>query len=475
MGILSQKGLESLLEPLKNKIDNFMPKTGGKFTGPISIGNENNTSTISVEDSYARITSGNTKMDITNNGDILINSKNIFEKDDSLKLGKIVNSNPESNIIEAYQRNRPTPYMFFNGSAVAIGTDIYILGSQYTDSESTHPYAEYNYKYDTTTNTYTKNKDIPYSFFSGSAVAIGTDIYLLGNNKYNYKYDTTTNTYTKNTDIPYSFNYGSAVSIGNNIYLFGIYSGSYSKYNYKYDTTTDTYSKMSDIPYNFIEGSAVSIGNNIYLLGSTSYNTSNNFDYRQNNYKYDTTTDSYIRCKNLPYKFYQGSAVAIGNYIYLLGGNNSDTSNYRYDITTNTYTKNKDIPYQIYRGSAVTIGNDIYLLGSYNSNYYKYNYKYTPQHTEATSTAVECNGMIKLSNHSIYTESNSYTDTNASIIPIEDNNYTEYNGNNIIKNTFSIDSNGNTKMYIKQGAILNGKEVTCETEGWQDINLLEYM
>ena len=98
MGILSQKGLESLLEPLKNKIDNFMPKTGGKFTGPISIRNENNTSTISVEDSYARITSGNTKMDITNNGDILINSKNIFEKDNSLKLGKIVNSNPESNI-----------------------------------------------------------------------------------------------------------------------------------------------------------------------------------------------------------------------------------------------------------------------------------------------------------------------------------------------------------------------------------------
>ena len=41
------------------------------------------------------------------------NKQNIFEKDDSLKLGKIVNSNPESNIIEAYQRNRPTPYMFF--------------------------------------------------------------------------------------------------------------------------------------------------------------------------------------------------------------------------------------------------------------------------------------------------------------------------------------------------------------------------
>ena len=83
--------------------------------------------------------------------------------------------------------------------------------------------------------------------------------------------------------------------------------------------------------------------------------------------------------------------------------------------------------------------------------------------------------MIKPTNHSIYTESKSYTDTASCIVKIEDNNYTEYNGNNIIKNTFSIDSNGNTKMYIKNGAILNGKTVNVDTEGWNTINLLDYM
>ena len=410
------------------------------------------------------VSSNNLKAILTDTKNKIKDKINIIEVNE-VKANKIITE--ETTIEEGYTQNADIPYNFYNGSAVAIDNDIYLLGSS-------------NYKYDITTDTYTKNKDIPYIFTEGSAVSIDNDIYLLGSgigrySNYNYKYDTTTDTYSKMRDIPYYFCYNEAGVVGNDIYLLGSYNSNYSKYNYKYDTTTDTYTKNKDIPYEFYYGTAVAIGNNIYLLGSGSYNTSNNFDYRQNNYKYDTTTDSYIRCKNLPYKFYQGSAVAIGNYIYLLGGNNSDTSNYRYDITTNTYTKNKDIPYQIYRGSAVTIGNDIYLLGSYNSNYYKYNYKYTPQHTEATSTAVECNGMIKLSNHSIYTESNSYTDTNASIIPIEDNNYTEYNGNNIIKNTFSIDSNGNTKMYIKQGAILNGKEVTCETEGWQDINLLEYM
>lgn len=79
MGILSQKGLESLLEPLKNKIDNLIVKKDGEIIHSISILNENNTSTISVEDSYIRITSGDARMDITNNGDILINGVNILD------------------------------------------------------------------------------------------------------------------------------------------------------------------------------------------------------------------------------------------------------------------------------------------------------------------------------------------------------------------------------------------------------------
>lgn len=79
MSIINKDSLEAILRPLKNKLDNCMPKTGGKFSSPISITNGNNDSTISVEKSYIRITSGDTKMDITNNGDILINGGNILD------------------------------------------------------------------------------------------------------------------------------------------------------------------------------------------------------------------------------------------------------------------------------------------------------------------------------------------------------------------------------------------------------------
>lgn len=68
--------------------------------------------------------------------------------------------------------------------------------------------------------------NIPYDFYRCSAVSVGTNIYLLGgyNSKYNaYKYDTTTDTYTKLTDIPYGFGESVAVLVGVNIYLLGGY------------------------------------------------------------------------------------------------------------------------------------------------------------------------------------------------------------------------------------------------------------
>ena len=257
------------------------------------------------------------------------------------------------------------PYSFYSGSAVAVGTNVYLFGGATDDS--TRPNDTKAYKYDTLTDTYTKLTNIPYRHKYGSAVAIGTNIYLLGTNynssyyKYAYKYDTLTDTYTQITNIPYDFYYGSAVSIGTDIYLFGSgASSSYYKYAYKYDTLTDTYTKLTNIPYDFYGGSAVSIGTDVYLFGS--YNSSN----QQTAYKYNTLTDTYTKLTNIPYEFTYGSAVSIGTDIYLFGSSYSNSyykKDYKYDTLTNTYTQLTDIPYIFYSGSAIFNGVDIYLLG----------------------------------------------------------------------------------------------------------------
>ena len=247
MSIINKDSLEAILRPLKNKLDNCMPKTGGKFSSPISITNGNNDSTISVEKSYTRITSGDTKMDIT------------------------------------------------------------------------------------TEEKYTQNKDIPYEFSRSSAVAIGNNIYLLGSGNNNYR-----------------------------------------NYNYKYGlTTTNCIIKPSN---------------------------------------------SYIRIT---------SGVA------------------RMDITNNG-----DI---LINGGNILDNTKIKLKTS--NNY-----------------------IIKQSDHSIYTSDNkAYTDDKAQIITLTSGvYYTEYNGNNIIKNNYPI-NNGIGKMYIKQGAMINGKPVTVSREGWNEITIINYI
>ena len=55
--------------------------------------------------------------------------------------------------------------------------------------------------------------------------------------------------------------------MGTDIYLFGSGSSSYQKYAYKYNTLTNSYTKMTNIPYGFYQGSAVAMGTDIYLFG----------------------------------------------------------------------------------------------------------------------------------------------------------------------------------------------------------------
>ena len=273
--------------------------------------------------------------------------------------------------------------------------------------------------------------------------------------------------YTQNADIPYVLWGGEAVAIGNNIYLLGSthYTNTtypYAKYNYKYDTTTDTYTQNTNIPNNFYCASAVAIGNNIYLLGGD-----NNQNKGKYNYKYDTTTDTYTQNRDIPNTFTNDSAVAIGTDIYLLGGyfSGDNSNNYKYNTIDNNYTKNKDIPYAFVNGSVVAVGNNIYLLGGNNSSNYKYNIS-------------DYSGKIKFkkSDHYIYTDKLKYYTSNESqLIYLDDDEiYVEYDkNNNLIKNNFTPDIDGKMNIYVRTGAKLNGKSLPGS--GWQAINILDYI
>ena len=125
---------------------------------------------------------------------------------------------------------------------------------------------------------YEKLQDIPisYGFHNGSAVAIGTDIYLLGYNMTNYKYDTLANSYTRLQDIPYNFSDGSAVAIGTDIYLLGSDDNDYNTNNYKYRVITNTTNKTIVIQIN--NRGAKLIFNKIYEIYFSGAKIYDNYD-----------------------------------------------------------------------------------------------------------------------------------------------------------------------------------------------------
>ena len=192
-----------------------------------------------------------------------------------------------------------------------------------------------------------------------------------------YKFDNIEirNTISKNqfkpiVPIPYIFynyltdgNFGTGVATKKAIYFFGGVSN-YTKAT-KYNLITNEYINLNNIPYTFHNGSAVIVGDYIYLFGlelNNFYNVA---------YKYNILTDEYTPIKNIPVSFQNGSVVAIDNNIYIFSG----TKAYKYDITTNEYVQLANIPYS-FKGDAVAIGNSIYLFGSDNSSFNKNAYEY---------------------------------------------------------------------------------------------------
>lgn len=359
-------------------------------------------------------------------------------------------------------------------SVVAVGNYLYILGGGSNSTSDTTN--RNNYKYDIDTLEYQVNKTIPSYFYYGKATTIDKNIYLFGggttptqnNCKEIRVYDSLTDTYTLKTANTPFYVYGDMSSVdkmGKDIYVVD----KTGKYMNKYDTLTDTYLATNITLPEYSYNNIVAVGSNIYLMGCDTSSSTATSDNR-GTYCYDTITGTFSKMKDIPYSFKLHPCVSIENDIYLLGSNvaNHYTYNYRYNTVTNSYTKNADIPNNIRK--AVRVGNNIYILAHASNSSTETTidvYKYIPP--TILNLVVKCTGQ------SIYTTSTSYTENEPCLLYLSDD-YTMYDAdNNIIKSTCIVDEIGNTKMYLKQGAKLNGNAIDVTNEGWQEINILNYI
>ena len=188
------------------------------------------------------------------------------------------------------------------------------------------------------------------------------------------------------TTLPYDAYGCLASSVGDEIYLFGSTCSNSTPYGgnklaYKYNISTNTWIKITDCPLYSFRGGCVTIGTDIYIFGLFEGEPYSESNINNKVYKYDTLTDTYTQLANIPNRQYISSfnLVVVGTNIYMFGsgaglaGKPAD----KYDTLTNTWTRLSDMPFSNSNSKPVVgIDNDtIYFFYVYVDNQtcvYKY-------------------------------------------------------------------------------------------------------
>lgn len=177
------------------------------------------------------------------------------------------------------------------------------------------------YTSDDAGNSWKRCADMPYSGVGCTFVSIEDtsmfpptfEIHMLGGNHAqstylnHYKYDVSSNTWTKVGTLPYRFMYGSAVYLNGEIHIFGSsynVSGAIlnSAKHYKYNLANGgSWVKVSELPYDFCSGKAIVINDEIHIFGGK-----HNEDKVYNGTKH--------------YKYSNGDWVNVGDIPFVLDG-----------------------------------------------------------------------------------------------------------------------------------------------------------
>nr|WP_322625243.1 kelch repeat-containing protein [uncultured Flavobacterium sp.] len=308
----------------------------------------------------------------------------------------------------------------FPGSAVRLGTFAFELnGKGYVgggrESGCVSPttcFVSAFFEYNPATDTWTQKAFYPIGVTGATAVSVNGKAYVgLGechNAQFNinsvlwYEYDATADAWTaKQNFMQYTdglagywdaVNQAKAVAIGSDVYVFGGTTASYiSTFTkddlYKYNTVTDQWTEVSDeTGGNRTLAFSVYSGGKIYAGGGVNGEILNDF------HVYDPATNAWVRKADLPERYYNRGAAAIGNKIYTIGGYNAQYGGinannsiyikgvFEYDTTTEQWATKTEFPGTA-RGSmaTVTYNGNIYTGFGFNgaavmlNDFYRYN------------------------------------------------------------------------------------------------------
>jgi|GEM_PF-473423 len=239
------------------------------------------------------------------------------------------------------------------------------------------------YKYDPTTNIWTRLAYAPNDVATGAALVKfdNSTIYAVRGSSTNafWKYDIPTNTWIwcntpkKDDGTPLALNYhdqttaSSMVQVGGKFYVYEGTGGGTSAYFDVYDPVANTWKYLERFPQNAGSSSSMAVANSndIYMVTGNVANI----------YKYDIGANGWTTLTAPGVSTGAGSAIAFsGGKIYRLMGANG-TNFQVYNIGTATWSALTAAPANVQAGASMTvIGNNIYAFGGNNTrNFWRYN------------------------------------------------------------------------------------------------------
>ena len=217
------------------------------------------------------------------------------------------------------------------------------------------------------------DQSIPSGAYGTNCAAVGTKIYLFGdeNSSAIQEFDTESKTITTLSATLSTARYEmGCAAVGTKIYLFG--GRSYSNTIQEFDTESKTISNISApaMPTTWYKMSCAAVGTKIYLFGGNKDRYSSESSKLFNTiYEFDTETKTLTTLSvTLPTAIYDMSCAAVGTKIYLFGGDKGSSaySNtiQEFDTESKTITTlSATLPTATYRMGCAGVGTKIYLFG----------------------------------------------------------------------------------------------------------------
>lgn len=229
-----------------------------------------------------------------------------------------------------------------------------------------------------------KRAPMPNSEDFVSTAVIDGQIYVIGSNNtantnYNYLYNPATDSWTSKTPMPTVQMGGAIATHQNKIYIIGggqgitpDFSTHQTGANTMYDPTTDTWTNKTPMPMAYANLEAVTVNGMIYVMGGTTAITGQMNIYGINEL-YNPATDSWQSLTSMPIPVYNFGMIAVGNQVYVLGGETNEPTRYCnqtqiYNIETNSWSYGVPMPITTSGGTAAVVtdgsSSTVYYIGN---------------------------------------------------------------------------------------------------------------